>query len=69
MWVAVVDQRLAIPTDPEIPLWVVWPDALPSLLFITAFLMMCRDLWTSERVQHLPILKVSWSSGAIDAAA
>ena len=32
-------------SNADVPLWYVWPDALPAILFITAFALICRDIW------------------------
>jgi hypothetical protein len=45
VWVGGVLQHFAVLSDPEASLWMVWPDALPGLLFVTAFLMLYRDVW------------------------
>jgi hypothetical protein len=45
IWVGAVVDRFAVPSDPGVSLWMVWPDALPVLLFVTAFSMICRDVW------------------------
>ena len=44
-WAGAVQQRFAVSADPEMQLWSAWPDALPMLLFITAFLMVFHDVW------------------------
>ena len=48
VWVGGVLQRFAVSSDPEQSLWMVWPDALPGLLFVTAFLLICRDVWNQQ---------------------
>jgi hypothetical protein len=45
IWADGILSRLSVPADSEVSLWLAWPDALPALLFVTAFLMICRDVW------------------------
>src|SRR5438309_9770012 len=56
LWVAGVVNRLAVSADPDVPLWYVWPEALPAMLFLVAFLMMSFDLsgavWPAGRQAH-----------------
>jgi Glycosyltransferase family 87 len=56
VWTGGVLQRFAVSTDTDVPLWTVWPDELPSLLFITAFVLICRDVW---RMQTQPAYECS----------
>ena len=44
LWVAGVVDRLAVSPDPNVPLWTVWPNALPAVLFVLAFTLLCIDL-------------------------
>jgi hypothetical protein len=58
MWVG-VQEGFAIASDPDAALWTVWPDALPDLLFVTAFLMICRDVWNANAPSLWPV-RLSW---------
>jgi hypothetical protein len=49
VWVGGVVEQLAAPAVTSDSLWYVWPDSFLSLLFIPAFLMICRDLWRVDR--------------------
>ena len=49
LWVAGVVNRLAVSADPDVPLWYVWPEALPAILFLVAFLLMSFDLLGAVR--------------------
>jgi hypothetical protein len=44
VWVSGVVQRFAVPASADVPLWYPWPDGLPVVLFMTAFLLVCREL-------------------------
>ena len=44
----VVD-RFAVPYATDVSLWYVWPDGLPVLTFLAAFVLVCRDLWRLDR--------------------
>jgi len=44
LWVAGVVDRLAVSPDPNVPLWTVWPNALPAVLFLVAFTLLWIDL-------------------------
>jgi hypothetical protein len=44
LWIAVAVQRLAIASNPDVPLWLVWPAALPAVLFLLTFAVMSLDL-------------------------
>jgi hypothetical protein len=44
LWVAGIVDRLAVSPDPNVPLWTVWPNVLPAILFVVAFTLMCFDL-------------------------
>ncbi len=45
VWVSAVVQHFAVAADADVPLWYPWPDGVPALLFMTAFLLVCRDVW------------------------
>jgi hypothetical protein len=44
LWVAGVVDRLAVSPDPNVPLWTVWPNTLPAVLFLLAFALLWVDL-------------------------
>jgi hypothetical protein len=44
LWVAGVVDRLAVSPDANVPLWTVWPNVLPAVLFLLAFALLCIDL-------------------------
>jgi hypothetical protein len=50
MWVGGVVQHFAVQSNSDISLWYPWPDGLPALLFMTAFLLVCRDVWRLNRL-------------------
>ena len=50
LWVAGVVNRLAVSADPDVPLWYVWPEALPAMLVLVAFLLMSFDLLGAVRL-------------------
>jgi Glycosyltransferase family 87 len=45
IWVAGFQEHLAVSSNLDVPLWTMWPDAFSALLFVTAFLLMLRDVW------------------------
>ena len=45
IWVAGFQEHLAVSSNVDVPLWTMWPDAFSALLYVTAFLLMCRDVW------------------------
>jgi Glycosyltransferase family 87 len=49
VWVTGVVEGLTVSPDSNVPLWTVWPNVLPAVLFITAFGLMSVDLWTTQR--------------------
>jgi hypothetical protein len=51
VWVGGVVQRFAVQSNADISLWYPWPDGLPALLFMTAFLLVCRDVWRLNRAR------------------
>jgi hypothetical protein len=53
LWVTGVVQQLAISADENVPIWTVWPNALPAVLFLIAFGLMCVDLWRACRLKHV----------------
>jgi hypothetical protein len=44
IWVTGVEQGLSVSPDSNVPLWTVWPNVLPALLFVAAFALMILDL-------------------------
>jgi hypothetical protein len=44
VWVTGVVERLSVSPDSNVPLWTVWPNVLPAVLFVLAFGLMCLDL-------------------------
>lgn len=57
MWVGGLLERFSVTADPGVSLWMVWPDAVPALLFVTAFLMIVRDVWNlNPPAIRLPVL-------------
>jgi hypothetical protein len=58
LWVAGVVDRFAVSPDPNVPLWTVWPNALPAELFLLAFALLCIDLsGVQMRVQRRPAVR------------
>jgi hypothetical protein len=49
MWVGGVVERFAVSSATEVSLWYPWPDGVPALLFITAFVMVYRDILRLEK--------------------
>jgi hypothetical protein len=45
LWITGVVEHLSVSRDPNVPLWTVWPNVLPAVLFVLAFALMCGDLW------------------------
>jgi len=45
LWITGVVGHLSVSPDPDVPLWTVWPNVLPAVLFVLAFALMCADLW------------------------
>jgi hypothetical protein len=62
VWVGGVVQRFAVQSNADISLWYPWPDGLPALLFMTAFLLVCRDVW---RLNHARFGAVVWSRASV----
>jgi hypothetical protein len=48
-WVGGVVERFAVSSNGDVSLWYPWPDGVPALLFMSAFLLVCRDLWRLEQ--------------------
>ena len=44
LWVSGIVDHLAVSPDPNVPLWTVWPNALPAVLFLIAFALLWIDL-------------------------
>jgi hypothetical protein len=51
VWVGGVLQRFAVTSNTDISLWYPWPDGVPAVLFVTAFLLVCRDVWRLNRAR------------------
>jgi hypothetical protein len=49
IWVTGIVQGLSVSPDSNVPLWTVWPNVLPALLFVLAFGLVCADVWTATR--------------------
>jgi hypothetical protein len=49
IWVTGVIEGLAVSPDSNVPLWTVWPNVLPAVLFLLAFGLMSADIWNSRR--------------------
>jgi hypothetical protein len=49
IWVTGVVEGLAVSPDSDVPLWTVWPNVLPAVLFLLAFGLMSADVWNSRR--------------------
>jgi hypothetical protein len=45
LWITGVVERLTVSPDPNVPLWTVWPNVLPAVLFVLAFTLMSADVW------------------------
>ena len=52
IWVTGVLEGLAVSPDSDVPLWTVWPNVLPALLFMLAFGLMSLDVWKTQRAQR-----------------
>jgi hypothetical protein len=52
IWVTGVVDGLAVSPDSNVPLWTVWPNVLPAVLFMLAFGLMSVDLWAGERADR-----------------
>jgi hypothetical protein len=44
LWTTGVVHKLAVSADANVPLWTVWPNVLPAVLFALALALMCIDL-------------------------
>ena len=51
IWVTGVVQGLAVSPDSNVPLWTVWPNVLPAVLFVLALALMLVDLRNAERAR------------------
>jgi hypothetical protein len=49
IWVTGVVERLGVSPDSNVPLWTVWPNVLPAVLFMLTFGLMSLDVWNSQR--------------------
>jgi hypothetical protein len=49
IWVTGVMEGLSVSPDSNVPLWTVWPNVLPAVLFMLAFGLMSIDVWTARR--------------------
>jgi hypothetical protein len=49
IWVTGVVEGLAVFPDSDVPLWTVWPNVLPAVLYLLAFGLMSLDMWNSQR--------------------
>jgi len=57
VWVGGVLQRFAVTSNTDNSLWYPWPDGVPALLFMTAFLLVCRDVWRLNRAKvNVPVV-------------
>ncbi len=52
VWVTGVLEGLSVSPDSNVPLWTVWPNILPALLFMLAFGLMCLDVFTVRDAQR-----------------
>jgi hypothetical protein len=50
IWITGVVQGLAVSPDSNVPLWTVWPNVLPAVLFLIAFGLMWLDAWKRDPV-------------------
>jgi hypothetical protein len=50
IWITGVVQGLAVSPDSNVPLWTVWPNVLPAVLFLIAFGLMWLDAWKRDAV-------------------
>jgi hypothetical protein len=49
IWVTGVVEGLAVSPDSNVPLWTVWPNVLPAVMFLLALALMYVDLWTTKK--------------------
>ena len=52
IWVTGVLEGLAVSPDSDVPVWTVWPNVLPAVLFMLAFALMSLDLWNRQRAHR-----------------
>jgi hypothetical protein len=43
LWITGIVGHLAVSTDANVPLWTVWPNVLPAVLYVAAFALLCID--------------------------
>jgi hypothetical protein len=43
-----IGQRFTVPSATDVSLWYPWPDGVPVLIFMSAFVLACRDVWRLE---------------------
>jgi len=60
IWVTGVLEHLAVSSDSDVPLWTVWPNVLPAVLFMLAFALMCLDLEGTSRLRVRDRLRRAW---------
>ena len=51
VWVGGVVQSFAVSPNGDVSLWYPWPDGVPALLFMTAFVLVCRDVWPLQQAR------------------
>jgi hypothetical protein len=49
IWVTGIVEGLAVSPNSDVPLWTVWPNVLPAVLFLVAFGLMSADVWKTQR--------------------
>jgi hypothetical protein len=49
VWTGGVLQHFAVSSGTDNSLWYAWPDGVPVLLFMAAFVLVCRDMWRAEQ--------------------
>jgi len=49
IWVTGIVEGLAVSPNSDVPLWTVWPNVLPAVLFLVAFGLMSVDVWNKQR--------------------
>jgi hypothetical protein len=49
VWTGGVVQRFDVSAGTDTSLWYAWPDGVPVLLFMAAFVLVCRDVWRAEQ--------------------
>ncbi|MBV9597962.1 MAG: DUF2029 domain-containing protein [Chloroflexi bacterium] len=67
VWTGGVVERFAVSAAGDLSLWYAWPDGVPVLLFMTAFVLVCRDMWRAEQPRlHLTALTMMKSPMAVN---